>query len=60
LLRSTRYKIKGSSGKEYIFNGAGSVLRVASEDVKILMKKNENRPNSCCGGSPPGKIFELV
>ena len=60
LLKNTRYKIKGISGKEYVFPRAGSVLQVNSEDVKILMKKNENRPNSCCGGSPPGKIFELV
>ena len=60
LLKNTKYKIKGISGKEYVFNGAGSVLSVNSEDVKVLMKKNENRPNSCCGGRSPSKVFELV
>jgi len=60
LLKNTKYKITGVSGKAYIFDGAGSVLQVNSEDVKILMKKNENRPKSCCGGASPGKIFELV
>lgn len=60
LLKNTKYKIRGASGKEYIFNGAGSVLGIDSEDVDLLMKKNENRPNSCCGGASPSKVFELV
>ncbi len=58
LLKNTRYKITGISGKNYVFDGAGSVLQVDSEDVDLLMKKNENRPNSCCGGASPSKIFE--
>ena len=60
LLKNVRYKIRGVSGKEYVFNGAGSVLSIDSEDVDLLMKKNENRPNSCCGGVSPSKVFELV
>lgn len=60
LLRNVKLKIEGPvSGKLYIFNGAGSVVAVNSEDVDQLMKRNENRPKSCCGGKL-GKTFELI
>lgn len=60
LLKNAVYKIKGIEGKQYVFNGAGSVLNVDTSDVKLLMKKNENRPDTCCGNTSNSKIFELV
>lgn len=60
LLRNLTLKIVGeATGTQYIFNGAGSVVAVDSEDVDQLMQKNKNQPNSCCGGKV-GKVFELI
>lgn len=59
-LKNVRYKIKGSeTGNWYIFNGAGSTIQVDSRDVNGIMKKNENRPSSCCGDTL-GNVFEIV
>jgi len=60
LLKNSTYKIVGESGKQYVFQGSGSVLAVEKEDIKTLMEKNNNRPNSCCSGTLGNKIFELV
>jgi hypothetical protein len=60
ILKNVKYKIKGSiTGNWYIFNGAGSTIQVDSQDVNEIMKKNENRPSSCCGNIS-GNVFEIV
>jgi len=60
ILKNVKYKIKGSeTGNWYIFNGAGSTIQVDSKDVNGIMKKNENRPSSCCGDRL-GNVFEIV
>ena len=60
LLVNTKLKIPGSvSKKQYVFNGAGSMVTVAAEDVLKLMERT--RPGSCCGGAPgPTPVFEIV
>lgn len=54
------YKVIGAvSGRQYIFNGGGSMLYVNKEDVDELLSKH--RGKSCCGGgSTQNFIFELV
>lgn len=60
LLRDVTYKATGDvTGKEYIWNGAGSVVEVNSEDKNEIMDANNKIPNSCCGGKI-GKKFEIV
>lgn len=46
------------SGREYVFDGAGSVQDVDKEDVNWLLEKRRNK--GCCGGGGEGAIFELV
>lgn len=61
LLKNVKYKIRGQeTGKLYVFDGAGTILEVDSDDVDGLMENNENRPTSCCGDKKLGPIFELV
>lgn len=43
-----RLTVRGVSGAEYVFNGAGSKVKVLYEDVEILLSKK--RPKPCCGG----------
>lgn len=48
------------TGKQYIWNKAGSVVEVDAEDSKILLAKRIGI-KSCCGNSKGGKpLFELV
>jgi len=60
LLRNTKYVVKGNvTGKCYVFERAGAVVPVASDDVDELLSKQVS--GSCCGGDPsPKKLFEIV
>jgi hypothetical protein len=56
------YKTIGSvSGREYVFNGGGSVLGVNKEDVDELLSRRKGRSCAgCSGNSTPNSVFELV
>lgn len=41
--------IGGTTGQEYIFNGAGSIVNVDKSDLETIEKKNNNK-KACCGG----------
>jgi len=56
LLVSATYKYVGK--REYVWNGAGSVVDVHPDDVEKLLEKVRN--SSCCAGTPGGNVFEKV
>jgi hypothetical protein len=56
LLMSATYKYVGK--REYVWNGAGSVVAVHPDDVEKLLEKVRN--SSCCAGTPGGNVFEKV
>jgi hypothetical protein len=62
LVRSTVdaiYKTTGSvSGREYVFNGGGSIVAVNKEDVDEFLSRRNRK--GCCGSPLPTSIFELV
>jgi len=53
-------KITGAvTGTEYIFNGAGSIVKVDAQDKDDML--NKKRKRSCCGGTTADKaIFVLL
>lgn len=55
------YKVKGRySGREYLFNGAGSVQDVDNTDVEWMLGLRQGE-RQCCGGSERGnKVFVLA
>ena len=53
LLVSATYKYK-----DYIWEGAGSVVPVSKNDYVALSGKV--RSASCCAGTPGGAVFEVV
>lgn len=58
-LMDARIRMIGSySGREYVFQQAGSVVDVETEDVESLLKRRQSK--GCCGGGGSGAIFELV
>lgn len=59
LLKDVKLIIPGPvTGKEYIFDGAGSVVDVDDIDVPGLLEKKNQR--SCCGVGAPTPYFSLV
>lgn len=52
-----RLTVQSVSGVEYVFNGAGSKVKVLKSDVEILLSKK--RPKPCCGGQVV-PYFELA
>ena len=53
------YKTTGPvTGKQYIFSGYFSEADVDDEDAKIMIEKRT--AGSCCTGTPPQIIFEIV
>ena len=46
------------SGREYVFNGAGSVQNVDSKDAEWFLSKRQNK--GCCGGGGGQPVFNLV
>jgi len=44
------------SGNEYVWEKAGDVLQVVSEDVPFAMSKNDSEARGCCG-SQGGRIY---
>lgn len=46
------------TGKEYVFNGAGSIVKVDDVDGEIMKNKKSNQP--CCGGGGPTNYFQVV
>lgn len=46
------------SGREYVFNGAGSIQNVDNRDVEWLLEKRQGK--GCCGGGGGAQIFYLV
>lgn len=48
------------SGRNYKFNGAGSVIDVDERDVEWLLERRQGE-RQCCGGSATGNVvFELA
>jgi len=59
LHRSKIVKIRGEvTGKQYIFNGGGSIVEVDKKDVEGMMRNNRVR-QSCCG-SFSSPYFSIV
>lgn len=55
-LYPAKMKITAPSGKVYIFEDAGSEVKVAEEDVAFLLEKRQ--PSGCCSGNSPMSYFE--
>lgn len=60
LLIDAKINVRGNvSGKQYVFDGAGSVVDVDARDVDDLLKKRQGG-RQCCGGTEVGnRVFEL-
>ena len=59
LLKSMIVKVTGGvTGKEYTFNGAGSIVDVDKSDIESINKKNTIH-QSCCG-SYSSPYFEIL
>ena len=58
LLIDATVKVTGTSGREYLFAGAGSIVDVEQEDVDHLLAKRQGR--QCCGGGDGTPVFELA
>ena len=56
-----RVKVEGKySGREYVFNGAGSVVDVDQRDVEWMLSKRQGE-RQCCGGTGGGNVvFSLA
>lgn len=56
-----KVKVEGMySGREYIFDGAGSVVNVDQRDVEWLLSKRQGG-RQCCGGTGGGNVvFKLA
>ena len=53
------YKVTGKfSGREYLFQGAGSVKNVDTKDVEWLLSLRQGK--GCCGGGGGSALFELA
>jgi hypothetical protein len=59
LMKSMILKMVGHvTGKEYIFNGGGSIVEIDIEDMDYILEHNQSTP-SCCGSySSPN--FEVL
>lgn len=59
LMLDVKFKaIDTPSGREYVFNGAGSVVNVDTIDLEWFLSKRQNK--GCCGGGGGLPIFELA
>jgi len=59
LMKSMIVKVIGSTtGKEYLFNGAGSIINVDKSDLESIRKKNRIH-QSCCG-SYSSPYFDIL
>lgn len=59
LMKNLVVKVIGNStGKEYIFNGAGSVVSIDKSDLEIIRRKNQAHI-SCCG-TMSSPYFEIL
>lgn len=47
------------SGREYVWEGAGTEVKVDRRDVDVLLKKRRGG-SGCCGGDGSYALFELV
>ena len=61
LLIDSNVRITGKySGRNYLFNGAGSVQDVDETDVEWLLERRQGG-RQCCGGAAEGNVvFELA
>lgn len=61
LLIDSNLKVTGKySGRNYLFNGAGSVQDVDQTDVEWLLERRQGG-RQCCGGGETGNVvFELA
>ena len=52
-------KLTGTvSGKQYVFHGAGSIVKVDSRDKDDIINKKRGR--ACCGGGSDHLLFQIV
>lgn len=49
-----------TTGTEYIWNGAGSVVEVDAEDAQGLLNKRTSNCGNCPNSSLPSPYFEIV
>ena len=53
------WKIRGrSSGRDYLFKGAGSVQDVDERDVEYFLSLRQGK--GCCGSTTGNTVFELA
>lgn len=61
LLVDATVKIQGKySGRNYLFNGAGSVQDVDERDVEWLLERRQGGRQCCGGGATGNVVFELA
>lgn len=60
LLIDATVKITGKSGRNYLFNGAGSVEDVDERDVDFLLERRQGGRQCCGGGATGNVVFELA
>lgn len=60
LLRDLKVKVIGDvTGREYFFNGAGSIQSIDKLDIDSINRKNR-RKQSCCSGAYASPYFEFL
>ena len=58
LLKDVRLKYFGKiTGKEYFFNGAGSILSVEREDAELM--RDVGKRAGCCGSNISSPYFQI-
>ncbi len=61
LLIDAKLKVTGKySGRNYLFNGAGSVQDVDQIDVEWLLERRQGGRQCCGGGATGNVVFELA
>lgn len=58
-LMDATVKLTGTvSGKQYVFHGAGSIVKVDIRDKDDIINKKRGR--ACCSGTQGHNLFQLV
>lgn len=57
-LEAKTYVTGKYSGREYLFDGAGSIQDVDNRDVDWLLEKRQGK--ACCGGGDGAQLFYVV
>lgn len=57
-LEAKTYVTGKYSGREYLFDGAGSIQDVDDRDVNWLLEKRQGK--ACCGGGDGAQLFYIA